>query len=49
MAELFLEVIVRRVPGLVGSVKRYQRAIKWDLATLQCDIGPSDRDKSDGR
>jgi hypothetical protein len=44
LAGLFLEVIERHVLGLVGWVTRYHRAITdWDLATLQCDIVPSDR------
>lgn len=44
LAGIFLEVIVRHVLGLVGSVTRYHQAItEWDLATLQCDMGPSDR------
>lgn len=43
-AGLFLEVIVRHVPGLVGSVARCHQAItNKELATLQRDIVPSDR------
>jgi hypothetical protein len=37
LAELFLEVIVRHVPGRMAEV--HQKAItEWEFATLQCVV-----------